>query len=54
MNPEDPAYITTQIYKNSVNLKWHAGDMVLVDNMAALHGRNFYTPPRKVYLVMTH
>jgi alpha-ketoglutarate-dependent taurine dioxygenase len=54
MDPEDAIYVNTQIFKNSVNLKWRAGDMAMVDNMAVLHGRNSYTPPRKVYLVMTH
>ena len=32
----------------SVSLKWQKGDIVLVDNVLALHARKTFFPPRRI------
>lgn len=33
--------------------KWQKGDVMVIDNNAALHGRNTFTPPRKVLVALS-
>lgn len=35
-----------------VSFPWHAGDVLMLDNMLVAHGREPYTPPRKVVVGM--
>ena len=32
----------------SVSFKWHQGDVILVDNLQALHARESFEPPRRI------
>ncbi|WP_143219185.1 TauD/TfdA family dioxygenase [Actinokineospora bangkokensis] len=38
--------------RNRVVVPWRPGDLVVVDNMAVLHGREAYTGPRRVVVAM--
>jgi len=44
------------IYKitkeEGVALKWKKGDVLLIDNLGALHARNVFTPPRRILVTM--
>jgi alpha-ketoglutarate-dependent taurine dioxygenase len=37
----------------SVDIAWHTGDLVLVDNIARAHGREPFTGPRRVLVAMS-
>ncbi len=36
-----------------VSVPWQAGDIMMIDNMLASHGRESFTPPRRVLVAMT-
>ncbi|WP_345744820.1 TauD/TfdA family dioxygenase [Streptomyces sp. ODS28] len=38
---------------NAVNVDWHAGDVLLIDNVLVAHGRRPFTGPRRILVAMT-
>lgn len=47
--PNEVVHDCLRIFEDeSVAVPWEKGDVLLIDNMAVLHSRNSYTPPRRV------
>ncbi len=40
--------------EESVEIPWQQGDVMIVDNMLAMHARNSFVPPRRILAVMVH
>ncbi|GHE92504.1 hypothetical protein GCM10018785_68360 [Streptomyces longispororuber] len=38
---------------NAVDVDWHVGDLLLIDNILVAHGRRSFTGPRRVLVAMT-
>ncbi|CAN1168459.1 Clavaminate synthase-like protein At3g21360 [Linum perenne] len=36
--------------EESVAIPWEKGDVLLIDNLAVLHSRKLFTPPRRIFL----
>ena len=54
-SPIDPADLTAIRHayaEETVAFPWHAGDLLMVDNMAMAHGRSSFEGPRKVLVAM--
>jgi hypothetical protein len=39
-------------HRETVTFPWHKGDVLLLDNMLAAHGRSPYTGPRNILVGM--
>ncbi|MFI5567659.1 TauD/TfdA family dioxygenase [Streptomyces sp. NPDC051740] len=39
--------------ENAVDVDWHQGDLMVIDNIAVGHGRRSFTGPRRVLVAMT-
>lgn len=39
--------------EEGTKFKWQRGDVLVVDNMLALHSRNSFVPPRRILVAMT-
>lgn len=47
--PADAVEACRKIHEdNSVDIPWQKGDLMIVDNFAAMHGRRAYKPPRQI------
>lgn len=46
-------HIRKVLEKNSYNIKWKKGDVLLINNLMISHGRRKYTGSRKVFVMMT-
>ncbi|WP_165961045.1 TauD/TfdA family dioxygenase [Actinocrispum wychmicini] len=44
--------IRTAAKRNELSFPWQRGDIMIVENMLALHGRHPYTGPRKILVAM--
>lgn len=53
ISDEDLAAIRAAYDQALYRFAWQAGDILLVDNLACAHGRDTYTPPRKIIVAMT-
>lgn len=54
--PIDPSmldHVRDAMRKEMVLVRWEAGDILILDNMLAAHGRMPFTGPRKILLAMT-
>lgn len=40
--------------EESIEIPWQQGDVMIVDNMLAMHARNSFTPPRRILAAMVH
>jgi alpha-ketoglutarate-dependent taurine dioxygenase len=49
---DELAEIRAAYEAEAVDVQWAAGDVLLLDNMLAAHGRRRFTPPRKVLVAM--
>ena len=52
IDPEVLAQIREGIRKEMVLVRWEAGDILIIDNMLAAHGRMPFTGARKILLAM--
>lgn len=50
---EDLAEVRRAIERNTVAVPWQAGDLLIVDNVLAMHGRQAYAGERRVLVAMT-
>jgi alpha-ketoglutarate-dependent taurine dioxygenase len=50
---EDLAAIRDAYQAEMVDVAWEQGDVLVLDNMLAAHGRRPFTPPRRVLVAMT-
>jgi alpha-ketoglutarate-dependent taurine dioxygenase len=50
---EDLAAIRDAYQAGMVDVAWEQGDVLVLDNMLAAHGRRPFTPPRRVLVAMT-
>ena len=48
INPEDVEIASTLAEDCTFDLPWHSGDLALVDNYTAMHGRRTFTGTRRV------
>jgi alpha-ketoglutarate-dependent taurine dioxygenase len=39
-------------WESSVSFDWAPGDLLVLDNFFAMHGRFSFTPPRELYLAV--
>ncbi|KAI5072509.1 hypothetical protein GOP47_0012615 [Adiantum capillus-veneris] len=47
--PEDAVATCMKLHEeNSVDIPWQQGDLMIVDNFLAMHGRRAYKPPRQI------
>ena len=44
----DVAFVETVMRQLAVNIPWQQGDVMLLDNTAAMHARAPFTPPRRI------
>ena len=51
--PEELAAIREAYEQEAVDVAWEKGDVLLIENMLAAHGRRPFTPPRKVLVAMS-
>jgi alpha-ketoglutarate-dependent taurine dioxygenase len=52
IEPEFIAHLQAQYQGVMVKFPWHKGDVLLLDNMLALHGRGPFSGPRRVMVAM--
>jgi alpha-ketoglutarate-dependent taurine dioxygenase len=52
IEPEVLDHLRAAYESETVSFDWHAGDVLLLDNMLMAHSRAPYTPPRKVIVAM--
>jgi len=50
---EDLAAIRESYQAEMVDVAWEQGDVLMLDNMLAAHGRRTFTPPRRILVAMT-
>jgi alpha-ketoglutarate-dependent taurine dioxygenase len=50
---EDLDAIRETFQAGMVDVAWEQGDVLMLDNMLAAHGRRAYTPPRRILVAMT-
>ena len=43
-----PSFCLQVVDEAGVSFLWQKGDAVLIDNLQVLHGRSFFTPPRRI------
>ena len=48
LDPEDVATASALADNCTFDLPWQSGDLALVDNYTAMHGRRTFTGPRKI------
>jgi hypothetical protein len=48
----DLDHVRAVMQKEMVPVRWQAGDILVVDNMLACHGRMPFSGPRKILLAM--
>jgi alpha-ketoglutarate-dependent taurine dioxygenase len=53
IEPEVLHALRSAYVSESVSVPWQAGDIMMIDNMLASHGRESFTPPRRVLVAMT-
>jgi alpha-ketoglutarate-dependent taurine dioxygenase len=53
ISPEDLASVRAAAGRHRLAVPWRAGDLMIIDNMLVLHGREPYTGPRRVVVSMT-
>lgn len=53
IEPAVLAEIRSAYLAEQVSFPWHAGDVLMLDNMLVAHGREPFTPPREVVVGMT-
>jgi alpha-ketoglutarate-dependent taurine dioxygenase len=53
ISKEEIAEIRAAMTAETVLFKWRAGDILVLDNLLAAHGRRPFTGPRKILLAMT-
>ncbi|MFI0370118.1 TauD/TfdA family dioxygenase [Actinomadura sp. 1N219] len=53
IEPEVVAAIRDAYEAESVAVPWRRGDILMIDNMLAAHGRETFTPPRRILLAIT-
>ena len=46
-------YLLAEYDKKAVRFPWHAGDMIMLDNMLVCHGRAPFVGPRKILVAMS-
>jgi len=54
ISDETVAAVRAAYWKNSVAVRLQTGDLVIVDNMLASHGRMSWVPPAKRMVMLTH
>lgn len=53
ISPEDLASVRAAAERHKLVVPWEAGDLMILDNMLVLHGREPYTGPRRVLVSMS-
>ena len=53
LTEDDLAQVRAAAKRNELAFRWEPGDLLIVDNMLALHGRHPYAGPRRILVSMT-
>ncbi len=53
LTEDDLAHVRAAAKRNELAFQWEPGDLLIVDNMLALHGRHPYTGARRILVSMT-
>jgi alpha-ketoglutarate-dependent taurine dioxygenase len=54
IKPSDIKMVKNIMLEESIEIPWQQGDVMIVDNMLAMHARNSFTPPRRILAAMVH